>query len=273
MSPTPKVGCQTYTWEMLGSRWTGSTDDILNAIAGAGYAGIEITGAMIGPYADDARAFGEALRTRGLELVAFGWSRPSGFTVPEAVPADLEAAERAMRFVGAFPGAVFSIGSATATREGGDTDAMIDVAADFYNRAGEIGRRTGVPVAFHASSHHGTVLVTRAQYDRVMRLTDPALVGWVPDTGHIVRGGQDLLGTLRDHASRIRYVHLKDAGADGSWRMMGRGVCDMPAVVACLRDELGFDGWLVLEEESPEAGRDPARAVRLNREYMATILG
>ena len=94
MSPTPKVGCQTYTWEMLGPGWTGSTDDILDAIAGAGYAGVEITGAMIGPYADDAGAFGRALRTRGLELVAFGWSRPSGFTVPEAVPADLEAARR-----------------------------------------------------------------------------------------------------------------------------------------------------------------------------------
>ena len=45
---TLQVGCQTYTWEMLGDRWTGSADDLLAAIAGGGYAGIEITDNMIG---------------------------------------------------------------------------------------------------------------------------------------------------------------------------------------------------------------------------------
>jgi len=32
------LGCQTFTWEMLGDRWRGTTDDILDAIAGAGVA-------------------------------------------------------------------------------------------------------------------------------------------------------------------------------------------------------------------------------------------
>ena len=34
-----KVGCQTYTWEMLGDKWTGTVDDILDLVAAAGYAG------------------------------------------------------------------------------------------------------------------------------------------------------------------------------------------------------------------------------------------
>jgi len=33
-SPKLKVGCQTYTWEMLGTGWTGEPDDLLAAIAG-----------------------------------------------------------------------------------------------------------------------------------------------------------------------------------------------------------------------------------------------
>ena len=106
-----------------------------------------------------------------------------------------------------------------------------------------------------------------------MERTDPDLVTWVPDTGHIVRGKQDLLGTLRDYSARIRHVHLKDASAEGEWRMLGEGICNMPEVVACLRDELQFDGWLILEEEAPEAGADPAAAVRRNREYLAPIVG
>ena len=79
-----KVGCQTYTWEMLGDRWTGGPDDLLKAIADGGYAGIEITDTMIGHYAG---------RPRGIRRRAEG-DRPdarvlrlrldSGFTLKPA---------------------------------------------------------------------------------------------------------------------------------------------------------------------------------------------
>lgn len=267
-----RVGCQTFTWEMLGSGWTGSTDDILDAIAGAGYAGLEITNKMIGPYAFDAPKFKAALEQRNLSFVAFGWSAESGFTDRGAFAADLEDARRTLAFLAEFPGTVLSIGSATAHREGA-ADEMIDIAADFYNQAGALGREMGVPVAFHPSSHHMTALLTRPHYERIMARTDPALIGWVPDTGHIVRGQMDLLATLKDFKDRIRYVHLKDATRAGEWAMMGEGDCDMPAVIACLKNEIGFDGWLILEEESPEAGKDPGRAVATNRAYMSRVMG
>ena len=57
-----KIGCQTYTWEMLGDAWRGDADDLLRAIAAGGYAGIEITDAMIGRYAGDAAAFSDAVK-------------------------------------------------------------------------------------------------------------------------------------------------------------------------------------------------------------------
>jgi hypothetical protein len=31
-----RVGCQTFTWEMLGDRFAGGPDDLLEAIAGFG---------------------------------------------------------------------------------------------------------------------------------------------------------------------------------------------------------------------------------------------
>jgi inosose dehydratase len=46
----PRVGCQTYTWEMLGQKWHGSPDDILDAVAAAGYTGVEFSNNMIGDY-------------------------------------------------------------------------------------------------------------------------------------------------------------------------------------------------------------------------------
>jgi len=269
--PALQIGCQTYTWEMLGDDWAGSTDDLLDAIAGAGYAGIEITDTMIGAYADRPAAFAAALHQRHLTLVAFACGSASGFTEPGAMDEDLAMVEQALRFAAAFPGALLSLGSATAVSPG-PLDAKFNAAATFYNRAGALGQRVGVPVAIHASSHHNTILATRAEYDRILGMTEPALVGWVPDTGHILRGGQDLAETLTAHRDRIRYVHLKDVDAVGQWQMLGQGVCDIRAVIAIARTAPHFTGWLVLEEESDLAARDPAAAVRLNREYLTGLI-
>ena len=262
-----RVGCQTFTWEMLGGAWRGTADDLLAAISRAGYQGIEITDTMIGAYRDRAEPFARALRDSGLTLVAYACGSASGFTEASALPGDLAAADLAIAFAAAFPGAHVSFGSATIVSDG-PRDGKFAAAARFYNDAAERGRRAGVPVAVHPSSHHNTLLFTRQDYDRMFAMLDPALVGWVPDTGHILRGGQDILDTLRSHASRIRYLHLKDVDNEGRWQMLGAGACDTRAVIDTVRAAPHFNGWVVLEEESEEAGRDPSSAVAKNRQTM-----
>jgi sugar phosphate isomerase/epimerase len=264
---TIRAGCQTFTWEMLGPRWTGGADDLLAAISAAGYSGIEITDTMIGDYAGRPAAFAEALAAHGLALVAFACGSASGFTEPDAVAEDLAMVERTLDFVAAFPRALLSLGSATVMTPG-ELSAKFETAAAFYNAAGEHGRRAGVNVAFHPSSHHGTLLSTRADYDRIMALTDPAAIGWVPDTGHILRGDQDILDTLKTYRDRIRYLHLKDVDADGNWAMLGEGVCPTDAVIESVAAAPNFNGWLVVEEESKTAASDPAAAVARNRETL-----
>ena len=252
---------------MLGPAWTGTPDDLLGAISGAGYAGIEITDTMIGHYAGRPAEFARALDAHGLALVAFARGSSSGFTEDAALADDLAVVERALAFTAAFPGAHLSLGSAT-VMSAGSRESKFAAAARFYNEAGERGRRAGVPVAFHPSSHHDTLLFHRADYDRIMALTDPGVIGWVPDTGHIIRGGQDLLDTLSTYRQRIRYLHLKDVDAAGHWRMLGAGACDTAAVIDVARTAPDFNGWLVLEEESAEAARSPEHAVRRNREVL-----
>lgn len=261
-----RVGCQTFTWEMLGAGWHGTADDLLDAISRAGYAGIEITDTMIGAYAGRPEPFAAALNARGLTLVSFACGSDSGFTEDEALAADLTMAEKAITFAGHFSGAYVSFGSATIMSDG-PRARKFATAARFYNEAAARGRRAGVPVAVHPSSHHDTLLFTRTDYDDLFALLDSG-VGWVPDTGHIIRGGQDILETLRTHRDRIRYLHLKDVDREGHWQMLGAGACDTPAVIELVAAAPNFNGWLVLEEESDEAGRDPAAAVARNRETM-----
>jgi inosose dehydratase len=266
-----KAGCQTFTWEMLGNGFKGNADELLRAIGEAGYSGIEITDTMIPPYADRPEPFARALADNGLTLVAFACGSKSGFTEPEAMKADLAMVERALRFAANFPGAVLSLGSATLMSPG-PLDEKFAAAGSFYNAAGERGKAAGVPVAVHPSSHHNTLLSTREDYDRIMGLLDPALVGWVPDTGHILRGKQDIIETLRTYQDRIRYLHLKDVDAAGNWSMLGQGICDLPAVIDVVAAGPNFNGWLVLEEESDIAAADPAAAVKANRQTLRHYL-
>ena len=262
-----KVGCQTFTWEMLGDRFTGGPDDLLKAIADGGYSGIEITETMIGRYADRPSEFAAALKSSGLTLVSFAFGSKSGFTLTEEIGADLEAARRWIDFAAAFPDALVSMGSATVVSDG-PRDDKFAIAAEVYNKAGELGRKAGVQVAVHPSSHHNTLLFDRADYDAIFALLDPDLVGWVPDTGHILRGHKDMSDTLRTYRDRIRYIHLKDVDANGTWAMLGEGVCDTLAVIEIANTAPHFNGWLVLEEESDTAAADPAGAVKTNRQTM-----
>lgn len=262
------IGCQTFTWEMLGPRFTGGPDDLLDAIAAGGYSGIEITDTMIGDYAGRPDAFASALDARGLTLAAFAMGSRTGFTLPgAAADADLEAVRRWSDFAARFPGALVSMGSATVVDDG-PREEKFDAAADIYNRAGEVGRQAGVGVAVHPSSHHNTLLFDRPDYDAIFARLDPDAVGWVPDTGHILRGHPDILDTLRTYRDRIRYLHLKDVDAAGAWAMLGAGTCDVPAVIDIVAAAPRFTGWLVVEEESETAGADPAAAVRQNYATM-----
>lgn len=78
--PALQLGCQTFTWEMLGASWTGGPDDLVRAIADGGYAGIEITNTMIGSYAGRVADFARCLDDAGLALVSFAFGSDSGFT-------------------------------------------------------------------------------------------------------------------------------------------------------------------------------------------------
>jgi inosose dehydratase len=90
-----RIGCQTYSWEMLGSAWQGSPDDIMDVVSEAGYDGIEFSNVMVGSYAQASDRLAAALAQRGIKLAAFAFSS-TGFTDPGRYEADLAGAERAL---------------------------------------------------------------------------------------------------------------------------------------------------------------------------------
>jgi len=165
-----------------------------------------------------------------------------------------------------FPGSCLGLGGAgSPSRE--RAREKLDQAIRLYNAVGRLAAPAGVPVNVHPHSHYGSLLETAEEYQYLLDRLDPAYVSFGPDTGHIVRGGQDLLACLRTHLPRITHLHLKDATAAGEWVALGEGICDYPAVMRLL-ESAGYRGWVVGEEESPDARADGIAAIRKNRAYL-----
>jgi sugar phosphate isomerase/epimerase len=252
---------------MLGGDWHGKVTDLLDWIAQAGYAGIEITNYMIAEFAGRPKDFAHELDARNLALAAFAYSAPSGFTDPACWDEDIAGAQRVIDFLQSFPTPRLGLGGAANPVH---SRAGLDQAIRFYNAVGRLGSAQGVSVNVHPHSHYGSLIESAEEYQYLLARLDPQCVSFGPDTGHIVRGGQDLLTCLRTHIRRITHLHLKDATPAGEWVGLGEGMCDFPAVFQLLASA-GYDGWVVAEEESAAARRDGIAAIRRNRAYLRSI--
>ena len=80
--------------------------------------------------------------------------------------------------------------------------------SDGVNTVARYARERGLITAFHP--HVASYIERPEEIARLMRDTDPTLVGLCLDTGHVAYGGGDPVEIARTHARRIWHVHLKD---------------------------------------------------------------
>jgi len=159
-------------------------------------------------------------------------------------------------------------GPSSESRE--DYQSRFSQACRFY---GEVARRAcdlGVVVAVHPHSHHTSLVLTPEEYDRLLSATEGAGIMFNPDTGHMLRGGHDLLATFRKYRSRIVHVHIKDVDAAGHWQPLGKGISDLGTLLPWLAEN-GYRGWVVAEEESEAVWHDAARTIADDRAYLRTL--
>jgi inosose dehydratase len=138
--------------------------------------------------------------------------------------------------------------------------------------------------------HHGTLAETATDFERALTHTD---VPWCFDTGHLLIGGADPVQFLRDHPDRVGHVHLKDVDAvlaarvragelslvhatqAGLFRPLGDGDARIDEILALL-DAMGYERWLVLEQDQAITGSEPpvdggpALEVRRSIDFLST---
>ncbi|HEU0166006.1 MAG TPA: sugar phosphate isomerase/epimerase [Thermomicrobiales bacterium] len=168
---------------------------------------------------------------------------------------------------------------------GHDRDGLQRLAAAL-DRIGAYCREIGLVAALHP--HTGTAIETRAEIDTIMEFTDPALVGFAPDTGQIAKGGSDILEVLRTYRDRIEHVHLKDwigrieRDADGKeidltgyagYEAVGAGALPMPEILGIL-ETIPEHIWVNVElDGTSHSPRPPHEAAAMSRNYLGAQLG
>lgn len=171
--------------------------------------------------------------------------------------------------------------------EHGMSEAQWHVFAAGANRvAHAVKRETGLRTVFH--HHIGTWVETPEETARLLSLTDPDVLGLCFDTGHYRFGGGDPVAGLHRYADRVWHVHFKDhdpqvaersrqngwnavqAVEHGVFCELGRGDVDFPAVVQAL-NEIGYDGWIVVEQDVLPGMGTPRESAQRNRDYLRSI--
>ena len=168
---------------------------------------------------------------------------------------------------------------------GGLSDSQWRSLCDGLNDLGATLKSAGIQVVFH--NHVGTYVETEAETSRLLDGTDPSLVGWCLDCGHLAYGGGDTLRMLEKYGGRVGYAHIKDVDGkilqmshEQAWSFLealrrfiftplGEGVVDIPAVIRTLNSHR-YDGWLVIEQDTTPL--DPTVIARQNRLYLERLL-
>ena len=254
-------------------------DAVLDAIAGAGYAGVDL-----GPpgYLGEGGALRERLEAHELHVV--GGFVPVAFS--ERDRWDFAGLHHTLDLFdaaganGALPVLCDAGGPeriANPGRGGEDASLRLDdgrwaALVEGVERAADAARERGYEPVFH---HHTSTYVEGVP--EIERFLEDTGVRLLVDSGHIAVAGGDAVTALRDWGERVGAVHLKDVRLDvlagvkaeradtltawqrGLFCALGDGDVDLDGFCAAL-DARGYDGWVVVEQDRVLADADGAFA-------------
>ncbi|KIZ15863.1 inosose dehydratase [Streptomyces natalensis ATCC 27448] len=247
-------------------------------------------------YPSDAAALKAALDLRGLR-VSEPWTS-TYFTIDKMRQKTIAAFEETLAHIKALGGTELVVAEFGASshllpvdvfaNRPVFTDAQWDALTSGLDELGKIAGSAGMKLSYH--HHMGTGVMTRADVDRLMASTDPALVHLLLDTAHIAFAGDDPLDLARAHADRIGHVHMKSIRPEvvsrvreeglsfqegvelGVFTVPGDGAIDFRPILEVLADA-DYRGWLVVEAEQDPNKANPLEYAKKARAYLADVLG
>lgn len=227
-----------------GTRFT----DILDVMRDTGFIGLRLTQypQILQKYSITEEQLQRELSKRSLHVITISFNGAADDPAQHAEI--LQRARNAMEFLhrlGADRLVVFS------PRRGSKSADAFAIMCRFYNQLGEAAGEMGFKAGLH--NHLGQMVQNPDEIDRCMKLTDPKLFYFSPDTAHVYLAGGDPAAILEKYKARLMMADYKDAKRAGLTEKyiqntfdLGDGEIDFPACHRVLRS-IDYRGWLCVD--------------------------
>lgn len=231
------ISLQTITW---GDPQHHQFEQIFSIASQAGFGGVEIGFRRLGQLNVDVIA--DLLAKNGLRLSA----SHVGGNLADAAQASSERAalERVLDYL-------VRLDSQYLLYSGLDVDNDSDLDSEIA-RIGALAEdcaRKGIRLLYH--NHNWEFVNSRHIWDRLQAASIDAL-GFAPDLGWAVKGGQDMGELLEEIGSAVKVLHFKDfqSWADGQNTChLGTGIIDFTPAWAWLAEQSSDHVWITAEQD------------------------
>jgi sugar phosphate isomerase/epimerase len=232
--------------------------DILDIMRDTGFIGLRLTQfpEILKTYDMTAARMRQEADKRGCRIVTISFSGPAHD--PAQRSAVVASAKAAMTFLKEFDAKHLVVFSPS--RRFASAPAFEQMCQTF-NAIGEAAREMGFYAGLH--NHMAQLVQYPGEVDACMKMTDPKLFHFSPDTAHLHLAGCDVVKTLEKHKSRLVMLDYKDckrppnAPPDSFAREsifdLGQGEIDFPGAHRVLKS-IDFKGWLIVDNDVAREG-------------------
>jgi sugar phosphate isomerase/epimerase len=253
-----KWGLGSNLWNYFpGTTFTG----ILDVMRDTGFVGLRVTQfpQILKTYNITAKQMHDEASKRGCRIVTISFNGPAQDPVRRGeMVANARAAMEFLTEFGAKHLVVFS-----PRRSDGAATGAFQAMCEGFNEIGRVAGEMGFRAGLH--NHIGQMVQTPDEVDRCMRLTDPKLFYFSPDTAHLHLAGCDVVKTLERYKDRLMLADYKDAKKPANQGDtfdrntifdLGDGEIDFAGCHRVLKS-MKYQGWLIVDldiaRQSPRA--------------------
>jgi len=234
---------------LLGYSRPGSPDEVTDMIsqsAAQSWDGLQLKGGQYAPWLDDVDGFREKFDvSQIMGIIAYGSDEDN------------------LRCCADFAGELHlaAVTWVPAWNRDQVNEAAYRKAAESLNRLGEYALGKGTRLSVH--NHSGLLFQDEKDLAGFRQFVQPEYAGLTLDTAHLALGGvKDVAGVIREYKDCIDLFHIKDLKGR-KFCPLGDGELDFDAIFDAIRDT-GFDGWLVVDDESDQMNLEDALSHSMN---------
>ena len=291
-----KLACAPINWTNddapdLGAELT--YQQCLSEMALAGFQGSEIGN----KFPRDVDVLKKALKLRNLEICnswfsCFFTTRPEAYTIEQFIKLRDFLYELGAKVIGICDVGLSVQGDLTAPLYENTptlTEEHFEKIARGCEKLGKLAQEKGMKIGYH--HHMGTGIQTYEQFDKLLDMVDPSLMGTLIDSGHFTYAGEDAVEGFRKYIDRCVHIHLKDlrrkvwedvgprrysyvgSVIEGVFTVPGDGdMVDWDGIFDVIKNS-SYEGWIVIEAEQDPHIYDPLEYAQKTRAFIREKLG